>query len=228
MALVGDNGAGKIDARQVRRRHPRRRQRPDPVRGPGGAHPRAEGRGPARDRGRLPGSRTLRQPRRRPEHVPRPRGQSRADPVGGADGAAHRRDAQVSGGHDHQVGPPDGGDALGRAAPVGRRRARGHVELEARHPRRADRGSRRRPDRAGARARAPSRQPGSRRDAHLPQPPRRLRDRRPDHRAPTRTERRRVRAARDDPAGGRRGDHRRACPRRSPGSRPLRGAGAGE
>ena len=32
-----------------------------------------------------------------------------------------------------------------------------HVELEARHPRRADRGSRRRADRAGARARAPPR-----------------------------------------------------------------------
>ena len=104
-----------------------------------------------------------------------------ADPVRGADGAAHRRDAQVSGGHDDQVGPPDGGDALGRPAPVRRRRPRRDVELEARHPRRADRGSRRRADRAGARARAPSRQPGPRRDAHLPQPPRRLRDRRPDH-----------------------------------------------
>src|SRR5206468_12127221 len=86
---------------------------------------------------------------------------------------------------------------------------RRHVELEARRPRRADRGSRCRADRAGARARAPSRQPGPRSDAHLPQPARRLRDRRPDQRAPARTERRRVRAAADDATGGRRGDHRR-------------------
>jgi D-xylose transport system ATP-binding protein len=37
------------------------------------------------------------------------------------DGAAHCRDAQVSGGHDDQVDPPDGRDAVGRAATVGRR-----------------------------------------------------------------------------------------------------------
>jgi len=39
---------------------------------PAGAHPRAEGLRQARDRGRLPGPRAVRQPGRRPEHVPRP------------------------------------------------------------------------------------------------------------------------------------------------------------
>ena len=72
MALVGDNGAGKSTL----------------IKCIAGIHgydsgeivfdgepvhdPRAEGRGEARDRGRLPGSRAVRQPRRRPEHVPRP------------------------------------------------------------------------------------------------------------------------------------------------------------
>ena len=81
MALVGDNGAGKSTLiKCVAGIHPfdcgrdllRRRAR---------AHPRAEGRGAARDRGRLPGSRALRQPRRRPEHVPRPRGARPAAPA---------------------------------------------------------------------------------------------------------------------------------------------------
>ena len=72
-ALVGDNGAGKstlikgiagihsfdkgeyfFDGKPVTRTQPARLQR-------------------ARDRGRLPGPRAVRQPRRRPQHVPRPR-----------------------------------------------------------------------------------------------------------------------------------------------------------
>ena len=44
---------------------------------------------------------------------------------------------------------------------------------------------------------------------HLPQPARRLRGRRPDHVPPPRAQRRGLRAARDDAAGGRAGDHRR-------------------
>ena len=71
MALVGDNGAGKstlikciagiytADSGEILfDGQPVTIQRP-------------EGLGPARHRGRLPGSRALRQPRRRPEHVPR-------------------------------------------------------------------------------------------------------------------------------------------------------------
>ena len=72
MALVGDNGAGKstlikcvagTHAGRGRDRHRRRE-----------VHIHGEERRQARDRGRLPGPRALRQPRRRPEHVPRPRG----------------------------------------------------------------------------------------------------------------------------------------------------------
>jgi D-xylose transport system ATP-binding protein len=73
MALVGDNGAGKstlikcvagiysIDDGQIFFDG-------EPV-----DDPRAEGRSEARDRGRLPGPGAVRQPRRRPEHVSRPR-----------------------------------------------------------------------------------------------------------------------------------------------------------
>ena len=222
MALVGDNGAGKSTlVKCVAGTHTADSGRIQ-FEGQEVQHPRAEGRRPARDRGRLPGSRALRQPRRRPEHVPRPRAQSRADPLRGADGAAHRRDTQVSGGHDDQVDSPDSRDAVGRAASVGRRRPRGDVELEARHPRRADRRARRRADRAGARARAPSRQPGPRSDAHLPQPPRRLRDRRPDHACSVSGETSACSSAarRHSRRSSRRSPQ--ACPRRSPGSRPQR------
>ena len=94
MALVGDNGAGKstlikciagihghdsgeifFDGEEVTSTARRTR--------------------PARDRGRLPGSRALRQPRRRPEHVPRPGDPGPPLPAQGAGhGAAHRGDAQ--------------------------------------------------------------------------------------------------------------------------------------
>ncbi len=55
-------------------------------------------------------------------------------------------------GDDDQLDPPAGRDALRRPAAVGRGRPGGDVELAARHPRRADRRARRRPDRAGARS----------------------------------------------------------------------------
>ena len=74
----------------------------------------------------------------------------------------HGGDAEVARRDDDPVGPSAGRDALGRPAAVGRRREGGAVELEARHPRRADRGARRRADRAGARARAPPRRAGAR------------------------------------------------------------------
>src|SRR5262249_39072747 len=56
-------------------------------------------------------------------------------------------------------------------------------------------------------------------------PSRRVRDRRPDHGAPARAERRRVRAPSDDAAGGRRGDHRR-CSHEGRGDPVRRGCGS--
>ena len=74
MALVGDNGAGKSTLiKCVAGIHPMD-EGEMLFDGAAGLDQRPEGRGQARDRGRLPGSRALRQPRRRPEHVPRPRG----------------------------------------------------------------------------------------------------------------------------------------------------------
>ena len=139
----------QVDADQVHRRHLHRRQRRDLLRGRAGHDPRPEGRRPPRDRGRLPGSRALRQPRRRPEHVPRPRG-ARLVPAaqGAGDGGADARDDEGSLGHHDPLDPPARRDALRRPAAVGRGRARRDVELAARDPRRADRGARRRPDRS--------------------------------------------------------------------------------
>ena len=102
----------------------------------------------------------MRQPRRRPEHVPRPRG---ARPSSAAQrachGAAHARDAAVALRHHDPLGPPARCIALGRPAPVGCGREGRAVELAPRHPRRAHRRARRRPDAPGARPRqAPRRQ----------------------------------------------------------------------
>ena len=63
-------------------------------------------------------------------------------------------------------------------------------------------------------------------DPDLAQPPRRLRDRRPDHRAAARAQRRHLRPPDDDPAGRRRGDHRRSCRRRSSGIPSTAGGAA--
>ena len=94
----------QVDAHQVHRRHPRPRLRRDPLRGQARHDPRAEGRGQARDRGRVPGPRALRQPRRRPEHVPRPRDPGHPLPAQGAcDGAAHRGDPQGTEGDDDPI-----------------------------------------------------------------------------------------------------------------------------
>ena len=193
MALVGDNGAGKSTL----------------IKGIAGIHafdegeiefegrpvddPRPARRGRARDRGRLPGSRARRQPRRRREHVPRPgagapRRARRAD-----DGGTLPLDARLALGDVAPFGAPSGGRALGRPAPGRRRREGGDVELEGRDPRRADGRARRRADAAGARPRASPRRPRSRRRDHLAQPPRHLRGRRPDHGAAARSERGRLR-----------------------------------
>ena len=63
--------------------------------------------------------------------------------------------------------------------------------------------------RPGARPRQAPRRAGPRGDPDLAQPARHLRGRRQHHRAAPRPERGRVQAHGDDPAGGRRGDHRR-------------------
>ena len=154
MALVGDNGAGKSTLiKCVAGIHTADGGeiifdgKPVTIHGPKDS-------AQARDRGRLPGSRALRQPRRRPEHVPRPGGARRLPAAQGArDGAADGRDDEEPRRHDDPLDPPARRDALRRPAPVGRGRPRRDVELPARHPRRADGRARRRADRAGARAR---------------------------------------------------------------------------
>ena len=183
-AKRGSDGARRrqrrrqVDADQVRRRHPRLRPRRDRLRRQAGEHPRPEGRREARDRGRLPGSRAVRQPRRRPEHVPRPRDARPALASQRArDGAAHARDAAVALRHHDPLRPSARRLALGRPAPVGGGGEGRAVELAPRHPRRADRRARRRPDAPGARPRQAPRRQGARGRAHLAQPPRHLRGR---------------------------------------------------
>src|SRR5205085_7128629 len=171
-------------------------------------HREAPGLRTALNRDRLPVPTAHRQPRRRPEHVPRPRA---ARPLPAAqrarDGAAHGIDTEGARGDDDPLDPPAGGDAVRRAAAVGRGCARRDVELEARHPRRAHGRARRRPDGAGALAREAARRARPRRHPHLAQPARRLRGGEPDHRAPARPQRRRLQACGDDAAGGRARDH---------------------
>ena len=217
MALVGDNGAGKstlikcvagiysIDDGEIL------------FDGKPVLDPRPEGRRQARDRGRLPGSRALRQPRRRPEHVPRPRG--RTTP---SSGCARRR---WSSGRPRRWSRcrsrrsarcASRSRPLGRPAPVGRGRARRAVEQPRRLPRRADGGARRRADAAGAGSRQAPRRAGARRCDRLAQPGRRVRGGEQDHRPAARPQRRRLRA-------GRRRTSRRSC-RRSPRGRRRRPA----
>ena len=172
MALVGDNGAGKstlikciagiysIDSGEVvfegepRRASTARRTR------------RSLG-----HRGRLPGPRAGRQPRRRAEHVPRPRGARRARCARSTRSTMEKRangHAGVAVGDDDPLGPPDGRRPVGRPAPVGGGRQGRHVELEGRDPRRADRGARRRADPPGARPGQAPRRAGPRRRARSP------------------------------------------------------------
>ncbi len=103
--------------------------------------------------------------------------------------------------------------ALRWPAPDRRDRPRGAVELQGRHPRRADRRPRRRADRAGPPAGAPARRPRPRRRADQPQPQRRLRGRRRHRRALPRPARRPGAARRGHPRRGGRADHHRRRPR---------------
>ncbi len=200
----------QVDPDQVRRRDAHAGQWRHRLRRRDGPHPRAEGRRQARNRGRLSGSSALRQPRRRPEHVPRPRGTRLAPAAQGArDGGQDGGDDEEPRGDDDPLDPAAGRDPLRRPASVGRRRAGSDVELAARDPRRADCGARRGPDGAGARACRPAGPPGTRRRADLAQPARHLRGRGPDHGPAARPQHRRLRAREDDAAGGRAGDHRR-------------------
>ena len=82
-----------------------------------------------------------------------------------------------------EVGPPERRQPLRWSAPDRRDRARGALELQAGHPRRADRRPRRRADRAGAQAGPPPRRQRPRRHPHLAQHERRVRGRR-RHRVP--------------------------------------------
>ena len=131
MALVGDNGAGKSTLiKCIAGIYPTDYGR-DPLRRRAGHDPRAEGLGAPRDRGRLPGPRALRQPRRRPEHVPRPRG-ARPLPAPGRDrmeaSARPRRCKTLSVTTIRSMRQNVAG-ALRRPAPVGRGRQGRDVEL---------------------------------------------------------------------------------------------------
>src|SRR3954453_14599832 len=228
----GGHGPGRRQWRrqdrddQVHRRHlPGRRGR-DPVGRPAGQHPRAQGLRPAGYRGRLPGPRAVRQPRRRPEHVPGPReAVELPSPRRGADGEARPRDARRSVGQDADLGATGRGRPVRRPAPVDRRRQGRALEQQARHPRRADGRARRGPDPPGPRPRqaAGSERPGGRPD--LPQHARRLRGRRLHLGPAPRRRRRRVQDNGDDPARDRRGDHRGAP---KDGARHVRGRAGGD
>ena len=136
--------------------------------------------------------------------------------------------------HHRALGPAGGRQPFGRPAPVGRGRQGGDVELQAGDPRRADGGTRRRADAAGAATGAPAGRPGPRRDHDLAQPERRVRGRRPDRRAAARADGRRrpgggIRSA----ARGRADDDRardaarRSCKPRGRGGRVCRGDAGG-
>src|SRR3954468_19328971 len=231
-AQRGDHGPRRrqrrrqVDPDQVRGRHSQRGQRRDPLRREARSHQQPEGLGQARNRGRLPGPRAVRQPRRRPEHVPGPRGARLALAVeGAAHGATNGRDPQLAVRHDHPLDPPAGCLTVGRPAPVGRRRQGRAVELQARHSRRADRRARRRADAPGARARQAPCRAGPGRRAHLAQPARRLRSGDAHHGVASRPRRGCLRTGEDDATGSRAGDHR--WDSHEGGGHPVDSAGAG-
>ncbi len=93
----------------------------------------------------------VRQPGHRPEHVPRARAAASWPARRRVDGAGRRGDAHRARGDHRALGPPAGGLAVRRPAPVGRDRQGGAVGVQARRDGRADRRARRRPDPDGAR-----------------------------------------------------------------------------
>ena len=78
--IKGIAGIHPFDARRV------------PLRGQAGHRAQPEGRQRPRHRGRLPGPRAVRQPRHRPQHVPRPRADQARRARRGHDGEAGHRD----------------------------------------------------------------------------------------------------------------------------------------
>ena len=121
----------------------------------GRAGPRSTGpqrRPEPRHRDRLPGPRAVRQPRRRRQPLPRPRG---APAVGVLDEVDDGAAARASCSTTLSVTDPErahpGRLALRRPAAVGRDRPLAARRAEGRDPRRADRGARRRADRRGPR-----------------------------------------------------------------------------
>ena len=108
-------------------------------------------------------------------------------PRRGGDGEIGRRDARQPRGDDRALDPAAGRLALGRTAAIGRDREGRALGGEARDHGRADGGARRCADADGARPHAPPRRAGPRGALRLAQHERRLRGRRPDHRALSRT-----------------------------------------
>ena len=173
-ALVGDNGAGKstlvktiagiyhADAGEFFFEG-----KPVTINGPKDA-------AAPRHRGRLPGPRAVRQPRHRPEHVPRSRDQDRRAPARRADAwRTARADARLALGAHREVGAPERLLPLRWPAPDRGHRQGGALELPSGAARRADRCARCRPDPPGARPRPPPGRPGPRRRADLAQHERR-------------------------------------------------------
>src|SRR6478752_3197316 len=163
--------------------NPPHRRRRGAVRRPAGDNPRPYRRQQARHRGGLPGPRTLRQPRHRRQHVPRPRaGQALAARRGryGAGGAAH---PGVPLRADRDVGADAGRRTVRWPAPDRRDRQVRAVGLEGGPAGRADGGLGRGADPAGARSGAAPRRAGPRRRPHQPQHGRRLRGVRPHRHA---------------------------------------------
>ena len=151
-ALVGDNGAGKSVTIKTISGLWQPDGGTDPLGGQARPHPQPERRRGAGHHDHLPGPRAVRQPRHRPEHVPRAREAAAPAPRRDRDGDRGARDAGRPPRHHRALHPPARGLAVGRSAPIGRGGQGGHVGSQARDHGRAHRRTRRGADRPGARA----------------------------------------------------------------------------